>query len=345
MRMTHNYFRIGGIAAYLPNGWTEWTATVATTVDQPITPLSVNQSCSRRLFHTAASVNSTPKEKQGKQEREEDPDEPKRNEKRQKSGNSVFLAPLPLSGALVKFLGTGENALPQCDVVKRIWDYIKQNNLLFMLERGVDQWVELCNNFNSNKFRASSANIENQSKKKYNHRTSRPLSYIVEEMTVTPSRRSTRSMGASPGGENKLESNASDRRRTAFSIPTEDAKTKEITKMKACKTDSTKKSKKNHKRKSYIPQNGVLRFRLIKQFVKKDAIIFDSVCWHRQFEDDARLWGLEWFLKEAATKDIYDGLLRALPRTETSEEKIGDTWKIVPFPLVYNTEKIYPSGS
>ncbi|KAL2486650.1 Uncharacterized protein Adt_31406 [Abeliophyllum distichum] len=53
-----------------------------------------------------------------------------------------------------------------------------------MLDRGVDQWVELCNHFNSDKFRkASSANIENRSKKKYNHRTgSRPLSYIVEEM-------------------------------------------------------------------------------------------------------------------------------------------------------------------
>ncbi|KAL2504863.1 SWIB complex BAF60b domain-containing protein [Abeliophyllum distichum] len=78
---------------------------------------------------SGASVNSTPKEKQRKQEREEDPDEPKRNDKRQKGGNSAFLAPLPLSDALVKFIGTGENALPRCDVVKRIWDYIKQNDL------------------------------------------------------------------------------------------------------------------------------------------------------------------------------------------------------------------------
>lgn len=77
----------------------------------------------------AATVNSTPKAKQRKQEREEDPDEPKRIEKRQKGGKSAFLAPLPLSDALVKFLGTGENSLPRCDVVKRIWDYIKQNNL------------------------------------------------------------------------------------------------------------------------------------------------------------------------------------------------------------------------
>ncbi|KAL2545703.1 uncharacterized protein Fot_14936 [Forsythia ovata] len=58
-----------------------------------------------------------------------------------------------------------------------------------MLDRGVDQWVELCNHFNSDKFRifikSSFANIENRSKKKYNHCTgSRPLSYIVEEMAV-----------------------------------------------------------------------------------------------------------------------------------------------------------------
>ncbi|KAL2513789.1 heavy metal-associated isoprenylated plant protein 43-like [Forsythia ovata] len=78
----------------------------------------------------------------------------------------------------------------------------------------------------------------------------------------TPSRRSTRSMGVSPGGENKTDSNASGRRRTTLSTPTEDAKTKEITKMKACKTDSTKKSKKNRKRKSYIPQNGKIELKV-----------------------------------------------------------------------------------
>ncbi|KAL6543465.1 hypothetical protein OROHE_010087 [Orobanche hederae] len=56
-------------------------------------------------------------------------DEPKRNTKRQKGGNSAILAPLSLSKALVKFLGTGEDSLRRCDVVKRIWVYIKQNNL------------------------------------------------------------------------------------------------------------------------------------------------------------------------------------------------------------------------
>ncbi|XP_021273830.1 upstream activation factor subunit spp27-like isoform X2 [Herrania umbratica] len=71
------------------------------------------------------SVKSTEKEKQRKHEREEDPDEPKRKEKRRKG----FLAPLQLSDALVKFLGTGESVLTRADVIKRMWDYIKENNL------------------------------------------------------------------------------------------------------------------------------------------------------------------------------------------------------------------------
>lgn len=75
------------------------------------------------------SVKSTPKEKQRKQERTEDLDEPTRKEKRQKGGKSGFLAPLQLSGALIKFLGTGESALPRSDVIKRMWDYIKEKNL------------------------------------------------------------------------------------------------------------------------------------------------------------------------------------------------------------------------
>lgn len=56
-----------------------------------------------------------------------DSDEPKGGEKRQKGGG--ILAPLRLSDALVEFLGTGESELPRSNVIKRIWDYIKQNNL------------------------------------------------------------------------------------------------------------------------------------------------------------------------------------------------------------------------
>lgn len=94
-----------------------------------------------------ASVNSTPKEKQLKHERE-DPDEPRRKEKRQKSCETCGkprrkekrqkncetcgtedVVTVPLSDALVKFLGTGETSLARTDVIKRIWNYINHNNL------------------------------------------------------------------------------------------------------------------------------------------------------------------------------------------------------------------------
>lgn len=57
-----------------------------------------------------------------------DLDEPKGKEKRQKVGSGKgFLAPLQLSDALAKFLG--ESELSRSDVIKRMWDYIKGNNL------------------------------------------------------------------------------------------------------------------------------------------------------------------------------------------------------------------------
>ncbi|XP_041004544.1 upstream activation factor subunit spp27-like [Juglans microcarpa x Juglans regia] len=91
----------------------------------------MNKALSKHIWalDSVVPVKSTQKDKQRKQEREEDQDEPKRKEKRQKGGKSGFLAPLQLSDALVKFFGTGESELSRADTVKRIWDYIKQNNL------------------------------------------------------------------------------------------------------------------------------------------------------------------------------------------------------------------------
>ena len=73
--------------------------------------------------------------------------EPNQKEKRQKKGTtSGFLAPLPLSDALVNFLGTGENALSRADIVKKMWEYIKQNDLqvclcsLLLVLHGSDFW-------------------------------------------------------------------------------------------------------------------------------------------------------------------------------------------------------------
>ncbi|KAK9285737.1 hypothetical protein L1049_024936 [Liquidambar formosana] len=98
-----------------------------------INMFQMNKSLAKHIWpldsDNATPVKSMQKEKQRKQESEEDPDEPKREEKRQKGGKSGFLAPLQLSDALVNFLGTGESALSRSEVVKRIWNYIKQNDL------------------------------------------------------------------------------------------------------------------------------------------------------------------------------------------------------------------------
>ncbi|XP_021714241.1 upstream activation factor subunit spp27-like [Chenopodium quinoa] len=75
--------------------------------------------------HIWPSEKSVRREKPRKQEKEEDPFEAKPPRK----VYSGFLAPLPLSDALVKFLGTGESALTRAVVIKRVWEYIKENNL------------------------------------------------------------------------------------------------------------------------------------------------------------------------------------------------------------------------
>lgn len=96
---------------------------------ETIDMFQMNKELAKHIWplNSNAPAPSAPKPKKQKKEREED----SRKEKKQKvgGGSSGFLAPITLSEALVKFLGTGENALPRSDVVKRIWDYIKKNNL------------------------------------------------------------------------------------------------------------------------------------------------------------------------------------------------------------------------
>ncbi|KAJ8764543.1 hypothetical protein K2173_006283 [Erythroxylum novogranatense] len=96
-----------------------------------INMFQMNKALSKHIWSLESDdvipVKSAQKEKQQKHEREED--EQDRKEKRQKGGKSGLLAPLQLSDALVKFLGTGEIALSRADVIKRMWEYIKQNNL------------------------------------------------------------------------------------------------------------------------------------------------------------------------------------------------------------------------
>ncbi|CAA0807564.1 SWIB complex BAF60b domain-containing protein [Striga hermonthica] len=70
---------------------------------------------------------SSQKDKQRRKGREV-LDEPKRKEKPKKGGGGL-TAPQHLSDALVNFLGTGEDELSRTDVVKRMWQYIKENEL------------------------------------------------------------------------------------------------------------------------------------------------------------------------------------------------------------------------
>ncbi|KAM6591464.1 hypothetical protein CsatA_014069 [Cannabis sativa] len=109
--------------------------------DEPLTDLfgvnsinmfQMNKALSKHIWSLDSdNVNpnqSGESEKKRKQEKEES-DETKPKEKRQKGGTSGFNAPLQLSDALVNFLGTGESVLSRAEVIKRMWGYIKQNNL------------------------------------------------------------------------------------------------------------------------------------------------------------------------------------------------------------------------
>lgn len=76
---------------------------------------------------------SSPKNGKLKMETEEgdtESEELNENEEKPKKEGCGLLAPLPLSDALIKFLGDGgESYLSRADVVKRLWEYIEQNDL------------------------------------------------------------------------------------------------------------------------------------------------------------------------------------------------------------------------
>nr|VDD45797.1 unnamed protein product [Brassica oleracea] len=75
---------------------------------------------------------SSPKNGKLKMETEDgdtESDELNENDEKPKKEGCGLLAPLPLSDALIKFLGDGESSLSRADVVKRLWEYIEQNDL------------------------------------------------------------------------------------------------------------------------------------------------------------------------------------------------------------------------
>ncbi|KAF5199696.1 Upstream activation factor subunit spp27, partial [Thalictrum thalictroides] len=94
-----------------------------------INMFQMNKALSKHIWpmdrENAGPAVSTPRARKRKKEKLEDANDAQPKEKR----HSGFLAPLPISEAMVKFIGTGERILPRSAVVKRIWDYIKENNL------------------------------------------------------------------------------------------------------------------------------------------------------------------------------------------------------------------------
>ncbi|KAM3260476.1 hypothetical protein ACQJBY_051627 [Aegilops geniculata] len=74
---------------------------------------------------------STPKEKSTPKAKPQKRDRSEANKQKGGSSGSTsgLLAPLVLSDDLAKFIGTGESMLSRSDVVKRMWVYIKENNL------------------------------------------------------------------------------------------------------------------------------------------------------------------------------------------------------------------------
>ncbi|CAN7000494.1 unnamed protein product [Brassica rapa subsp. trilocularis] len=75
---------------------------------------------------------SSPKNGKLKMETEDgdtESDELNENDEKPKKEGCGLLAPLPLSDALIKFLGDGESSFSRADVVKRLWEYIEQNDL------------------------------------------------------------------------------------------------------------------------------------------------------------------------------------------------------------------------
>ncbi|PWA76674.1 DEK, C-terminal [Artemisia annua] len=77
-------------------------------------------------YETAATVKPPQKSKPKKRVKEEEPME---KDKRQKTKGSGFTSPHPISEELMQFFDTDESELSRSEVVKRMWKYIKDNDL------------------------------------------------------------------------------------------------------------------------------------------------------------------------------------------------------------------------
>ncbi|GAB4848925.1 hypothetical protein Ancab_003737 [Ancistrocladus abbreviatus] len=63
------------------------------------------------------------------------PDEAEKKKEKKRKGKATgeepcaILVPVPLSDSLIKFLGTGGREPAHCEVLKQVWDHIKDKNL------------------------------------------------------------------------------------------------------------------------------------------------------------------------------------------------------------------------
>ncbi|KAM0860238.1 hypothetical protein ACQ4PT_046696 [Festuca glaucescens] len=95
----------------------------------------MNKALTKHIWPLNSEGPVSPKRSEPKEPKEK-PQKRDRNEGNKKKGGSSgsgsasgLLAPVQLSEDLTRFIGTGESMLSRSDVVKRMWDYIKANNL------------------------------------------------------------------------------------------------------------------------------------------------------------------------------------------------------------------------
>ncbi|KAI3803682.1 hypothetical protein L1987_31842 [Smallanthus sonchifolius] len=123
--MLHEIFRVKSIDMFQMNKALSKHIWPIEEEDVTVKPSVKNQQ-NKRVKE--ATVEPSDKKKQNKRVKE-DEHEPKQKEKAKKTKGSGFVSPLPISDKLAQFFGTGESELSRSEVVKRMWDYIKQNDL------------------------------------------------------------------------------------------------------------------------------------------------------------------------------------------------------------------------
>ncbi|KAH9620846.1 hypothetical protein KSS87_011828 [Heliosperma pusillum] len=94
-----------------------------------INMFQMNKVLSKHIWPLQTDTDTPPPPPNKKQKRPIQDNHTDVKPKPQKGGTSGFLMPLHLSEAFVKFLGTGETTLSRAEAVKRIWGYIKLNDL------------------------------------------------------------------------------------------------------------------------------------------------------------------------------------------------------------------------